>query len=195
MPEVVSCPKCKRQMQVSDELFGKQVRCPVCKEIFDTIPTIVPDGEAPMVKAAPEEPFAWDELKEEEDEESDDDDSDDGHRRRRRLHKRDLLPHRGAFVYWLGTYSWVILIFTGAMGLPISFILALLAWIFGANDLRAMRNGVMDRAGEGQTQSGRNIGIVMVIVQAILLLLVAVAIVVGFFYVVFGHQQRGHPPR
>jgi hypothetical protein len=34
MPEVVTCPKCERQLRVPDELIGQRVKCPTCGPNF-----------------------------------------------------------------------------------------------------------------------------------------------------------------
>jgi predicted Zn finger-like uncharacterized protein len=34
MPEVVTCPKCERQLRVPDELIGQRVKCPTCGTNF-----------------------------------------------------------------------------------------------------------------------------------------------------------------
>lgn len=34
MPEIVTCPHCTRKLRVPDELVGKKVKCPDCKEAF-----------------------------------------------------------------------------------------------------------------------------------------------------------------
>src|SRR5437016_4339444 len=34
MPQIISCPKCTKPMQVPDDAGGKQVRCPSCQLVF-----------------------------------------------------------------------------------------------------------------------------------------------------------------
>ncbi len=34
MPELVTCPNCSRKLRVPDDLLGKMVKCPECKEAF-----------------------------------------------------------------------------------------------------------------------------------------------------------------
>lgn len=58
-------------------------------------------------------------------------------------------PHRGT----------MILVF-GILGLVICGIFAILAWIFGNQDLQKMRSGVMDPAGMSNTNIGRILGMV-----------------------------------
>jgi hypothetical protein len=66
-----------------------------------------------------------------------------------------LAPHRGTTVLVLGI-----------LGLVLScFILGIIAWVMGSGDLRAMREGRMDRAGEGTTRAGMICGIISVILS------------------------------
>ncbi len=34
MPEIVTCPNCTRKLRVPDDLVGKTVKCPECKQAF-----------------------------------------------------------------------------------------------------------------------------------------------------------------
>src|SRR5262249_40875643 len=60
-------------------------------------------------------------------------------------------PHRGVLILVLGILSIV-----GCCGL----ILGPIAWIMGDTDLREIREGRMDREGEGMTSAGRICGII-----------------------------------
>lgn len=61
-------------------------------------------------------------------------------------------PHRGTLILVLGILS---LVFCGIFaGIP--------AWVMGNSDLQKMRQGLMDRAGEGNTSAGRIMGIISV---------------------------------
>ncbi|MHC4107618.1 MAG: DUF4190 domain-containing protein [Planctomycetota bacterium] len=63
-----------------------------------------------------------------------------------------MRPHRGAMVLVLGI-----------LGIVINcFVLGIIAWVMGNNDLSAMRAGTMDPTGEGLTQAGRICGIISV---------------------------------
>jgi uncharacterized membrane protein YidH (DUF202 family) len=75
-----------------------------------------------------------------------------------------LAPHRGAAVLTLGI-----------LGLVVCFICGIIAWVMGNEDLRAMREGRMDRSGEGMTSAGRICGMISVIL-AVLGLVVAVIV-------------------
>ena len=79
-----------------------------------------------------------------------------------------LKPHRGPLVLTLGLVGLVC--GCHVLGIP--------AWILGAQDLREIREGRMDPAGEGLTQAGMIIGIiasVLVIINAVLVMLAMLA--------------------
>ncbi len=75
---------------------------------------------------------------------------------------RELEPHRGAMILTFGLIGF----FT-----PI-LVFSIIAWVMGAEDLKKMKNGVMDKSGYGSTQAGYILGII------VCLLLVGV---IGFF--------------
>lgn len=58
-------------------------------------------------------------------------------------------PHRGALILIFGLLGWVVCLVFGV-----------LAWVWGAEDLRQMRRGLMDPSGMGLTQAGMILGIV-----------------------------------
>lgn len=53
----------------------------------------------------------------------------------------------------------MILIF-GILGIICCIIFAILAWVMGGSDLKAMADGQMDPSGEGLTKAGKILGIV-----------------------------------
>lgn len=75
-----------------------------------------------------------------------------------------LKPHRGT----------MLLIF-GILGIICCFIFAILAWVMGSGDLKAMAAGEMDRSGEGLTNAAKILGIV----GCVLAILSLVWVVVG----------------
>jgi hypothetical protein len=85
-----------------------------------------------------------------------------------------LPPHRGALVLVFGVMGIVV-------GCPV---FSALAWILGSRDLRTMRDGRMDRQGEGITQIGMILGMVVSILwlfSVFLLLTIAlIAIAIRF---------------
>jgi len=80
--------------------------------------------------------------------------------------QQPLKPHRG-----------VLILVLGILGLVVCFILGIVAWVMGNNDLREIDAGTMDPAGRGLTQAGKICGMVSVIlwiVAAVIWLLAAV---------------------
>lgn len=73
-------------------------------------------------------------------------------------------PHRGT----------MLLIF-GILGIICCFIFAILAWVMGSGDLKAMAAGEMDRSGEGLTNAAKILGII----GCVLAILSLVWVVVG----------------
>jgi hypothetical protein len=48
----------------------------------------------------------------------------------------------------------------GILGLVCCIIFAILAWVMGSNDLKAMADGTMDASGEGLTKAAKILGII-----------------------------------
>ncbi len=67
-----------------------------------------------------------------------------------------MQPHRGTVVLVLGI-----------LGLLLCFILGIVAWVMGNDDLREMRLGTMDPSGRGLTQAGRICGMISVIIAIV----------------------------
>ena len=93
-----------------------------------------------------------------------------------------LKPHRGGMVLAFGI-----------MGFVCCFIFAILAWAFGASDIREMDEGYMDPSGRGLTQAGMICGIVSLALAA--LWIVAYALLIGVMFAAggFGSGFRPHP--
>ena len=62
-----------------------------------------------------------------------------------------VTPHRGGLILVLGLVGLLV-------GCPI---FSLMAWVMGSSDLREMRSGRMDRSGEGLTQAGQLLGMIV----------------------------------
>jgi predicted Zn finger-like uncharacterized protein len=181
MPIQISCPSCQRQLRVPDNLMGQMVKCPSCQNTFvasveESAPpprreeNVREDAPAPREKRR--EP-----LEERYEEEA------EPRRRRRRdgdefddrpSRRGDFIPHRGSTILTLGIISLVLIPFcsllAAGLGIP--------AWIMGNNDMAQIRAGVMDPAGESNTNVGRILGMVSTILFLLGLLL-------GCCYVVF----------
>ncbi len=159
MSNVISCPKCDRQLRVPDDLLGQSVKCPGCSETFTAEasktepppPSSRPrdDDDPPSRRPAPRR-----------------DDYDDDDRRPKR--SRNLAPHRGDTIQLLGILSFFI---AGP-------ILGPMAWVMGNNDLKEMDAGRMDPAGRGSTSTGRMCGMISSIIS-ITLLLIGLSIPLG----------------
>src|SRR5438552_3387684 len=178
MAEIVTCPSCDKKLQVPEEFFGKKVQCPECKQQFLAKPASASVTGAPSV--APDPVPAWEKSpgralarieedrprrrpsRDDEDDDYDrpsrrrsrdnEDDDDDRPRSRRRY----LTPHRGGMILAFGILAIV--------GIA-SLIFGPIAWVMGNADLRAMRAGTMDPSGEGQTNTGRILGMISVFVH------------------------------
>lgn len=72
-------------------------------------------------------------------------------------------PHRGT----------MLLIF-GILGIICCFIFAILAWVMGSGDLKAMAAGEMDRSGEGLTNAAKILGIIGCVLAILSLIWVVV---------------------
>jgi predicted Zn finger-like uncharacterized protein len=208
MAELITCPECKKHLQVPDELLGKRVQCPECKHTFTAEQ---PDYSAPAktsTTTAPPPPLPenatpeWDKKdsrssssKRRGDDsygaaDRDDDDDDDRPRRRRRrsMNRYDGTPHRGGMILAFGLISLLMASF-----FPVGLIFALMAWFMGNADLAEIRSGRMDPEGEGMTQAGRIMGIISTIIHILSILACC-----GYFACVFAFvglaAPGGRPP-
>jgi hypothetical protein len=86
---------------------------------------------------------------------------DDVPRRRARV-LREVAPHRGLQVFWVGVCGLVLIV----LG-PIGFALGLIAWLRGAGDLRQMTAKRMDPAGIGLTRAGWLCGVLATILSSL----------------------------
>lgn len=67
-----------------------------------------------------------------------------------------VAPHRGGLILTLGI-----------LGIVICAICGIVAWVMGNADMRAIRAGQMDPAGEGLTQAGRILGMIATILMIV----------------------------
>ena len=184
MSQLISCPECKKHLQVPEELLGKKVQCPECKFTFtaeESTPTEVvstaTSAPRPISSSAAKKKAEWDKDDEEEDsrssknkppkvkrrnydDEDDFDDDDDNDRPRRRRPRYDYAPHRGGMILAFGII--------GFFFLP--FVFGPMAWIMGNADLAEIRAGRMDPSGEGMVQAGRIMGIVATVLSVLTVL-------------------------
>jgi hypothetical protein len=80
-----------------------------------------------------------------------------------------LQPHRGATILVLGILGLL------CTCLP----LGIVAWIMGNSDLAAMREGRMDRSGEGITRAGQILGIITCALTGLIVLFYGAIIMLG----------------
>jgi predicted Zn finger-like uncharacterized protein len=152
MPEIVTCPSCNKQLRVPDTLIGKNVKCPQCGTTFvGGVASAEPAMAEPAFDRGGEGPS----RPRYRDERGYDDDYDRGPGRGRR---GDYVSHRGGAVLTMGILS---IVLAGLLGL----ILGIIAWSMGASDLRKIREGIMDPAGEGSTKGGMICGIIGTIIS------------------------------
>jgi predicted Zn finger-like uncharacterized protein len=138
MANVISCPKCERQLRVPDDLLGQSVKCPSCSETFTaTLPKNEPPPSRAPARDEDDRPSRRPPPRRRDDD--DDDDNDDRRSRRRRM-----APHRGDTIQLLGILSFFL----------IPYVLAPMAWIMGSSDLAEMNAGRMDTAGRKATETG-----------------------------------------
>jgi hypothetical protein len=160
MNEIIACPNCQKKVTVPVAFFGKLVQCPQCQHTFTAVDPSegVQSSAPPSVSLAAPTMDSWDDLPPTSDPRRRrfEDDSGDGIGLR-----RPMMPHRGAAVLTLGVLSIALAICAPVLG-PI-------AWIMGYNDMKQIRAGYMDRTGEGLTQAGMIMGMVMTILSAIVL--------------------------
>src|SRR5258708_40064992 len=77
MSQLVSCPECKKHLQVPDDLMGKKVQCPECKHTFTAQ---APEEEevkskpgTSIAKSSPTKKAEWDRKADADDDDDDDD--------------------------------------------------------------------------------------------------------------------------
>jgi hypothetical protein len=79
------------------------------------------------------------------------------------------IPHRGGLILVLGVLGWVI-------SCPV---FGFAAWLMGSSDLREMRCGRMDPAGQGITQAGYVLGMINGLLWIAGVVIVMVVVVIG----------------
>jgi hypothetical protein len=157
----IGCERCGRLLQCREELTGKRVRCPHCGEAQQVVSEdmlLSPRFTTPSKRRAIRDGRGFI------------GDADSG------VQSRPSRRHRGGLVLTLGILSWTnFCCFTtgqsssGVDALSVLafrfslFICGVVAWLIGNCDLRAIREGKMDRAGRGLTKAGMALGSVATI--------------------------------
>jgi hypothetical protein len=81
---------------------------------------------------------------------------------------RYLAPHRGGLILTFGILGWAVCI-----------VFSVIAWAWGASDLREMRAGRMDESGRGLTTAGMILGMISTILAGVMFLLMMLFIGIG----------------
>src|SRR5262249_29471757 len=146
MAQFVTCPECKKTLQVPEELLGQNVQCPECKQTFIASVEAIEGRAGAAVSTTPPMPAPLDMGEEERrprqrrrDYDVDEDDEDDLPSRRP-IRRGHFMPHRGGMILAFGII--------GLVALPV---LGVVAWVMGNNDLSEMQAGRMDPTGESMT--------------------------------------------
>src|SRR5262249_45905997 len=136
------------------------------------------------------------------DRDRDDDFDDDPRPRRRRRSRRDpdsdLEPHRGGLVMAFGIVSIVLVLLSG--GLVVGLVLGILAWMWGASDLKRMDDGYMDPSGRGNTHAGYVCGIIgtmlniVALVVGLIILIIYGGFCLSYCCCMFGASSAAGPP-
>ncbi len=172
--EIAACPKCASRLSVMPGDVGLDVECPNCKTVYratraDAPPVLEraaarPNRSSLVVRQKRDDDEDEDDdrpsqrkkkSRRREEEEKDDDDRPSRPRRRNRRSGRRYDEHRGTLILVFGILGF----FVGIFGI--------LAWILGANDLRAMDSGRMDPEGRSNTQTGVLLGKISVILSIV----------------------------
>ncbi len=159
--EIITCPHCRRKLNLREEYLGQTVQCPACREQFTAeLPPSAPQPPLPPRQVETPHP-------DHDRPERSRDDYDPPRRRRRDCDDYDDdyrhgRPHRGAVILTLGI-----------LGLALCWI-PLAGWVMGGialgmgnSDEMEMARGVVDRSGKGQTQAGKICGLIAVILSTL----------------------------
>lgn len=153
MAEIVACPHCQRRLEVPEQCLGQTVQCPECRHAFAA--AVVVRATAP--RTVPTTPRREDDPRGRGRRyEHDDGDLEADDIRWKRPPGRDSVPHRGSLILSLALIALV----GGWFLFGVPFLLGPLAWYMADHDLREIRAGHMDPAGEGSTRAGYVCGII-----------------------------------
>ncbi len=187
--EIVPCPKCSSRLSVLPSDVGLDVECPNCQTVYranraDAPPPPVLDGKprtSSLVKYGSGAKSKRDDDDDDDDRPSrrkksrrddDDDDDDDDDRPRRRSRSRGRSRRRSGRNY--EDHRGMLILIFGILGFFFSVIFAIIAWILGSMDLKAMDAGRMDPEGRQQTQIGMYLGMASVALHVLGILAVCI---------------------
>ncbi len=176
MPIEMSCTGCGQTLRVADEHAGKLARCPKCGTVVSVpaagtaasaIPLLqpVPDFLQPAAASNPfasSNPFA------------------DRPDQVTNPYASPTAPQTPVSSYRQPHRGGLILTF-GIVGLPpiCCMPLGIVAWVMGAADLKAIRAGTMDPAGQSMTQAGMVCGIISVVLAGLWIVFNVLAVVLS----------------
>jgi hypothetical protein len=154
MAEIITCPACRRKLQVPESYCGQTVQCPECAHTFMADPRVqgvqTTAPAAASAGASSETDERW--------REREDDDEHDDFDLMRPLARRSEIPHRGGVILAVGIMSLV-------MFVPCALFCGPIAWVMGNADLADIRAGRMDPSGEGMVHAGRVLGMISTILM------------------------------
>jgi hypothetical protein len=156
MPIEMPCNGCGQTLRVADEHAGKMARCPKCGAVVNVPAAGTTAAAAPPPQPVPDflqpasssNPFA-----DRPDQDTNPYVSPTALQTPVRSYRQ---PHRGGLILTFGI-----------VGLLCCMPLGIVAWVMGAADLKAIRAGTMDPAGQSMTQAGMVIGIISVVLACI----------------------------
>jgi len=185
MPEIIACPSCQRQLQIPENFFGQLVQCPDCQHQFEATPTTsavqsTPPAPVPM-KSPPAKSYSDDREPERPRRRFDEDDLDDDIGDLRSPRRPQIQPHRASVVLILGILS------ICCVGAPVT---GIIAWLLGASDIKEMDAGRMDPSGRGQTQTGKVLGMVSVLLFVLGIVGYCLLMIVAGAGGAFGRNRR-----
>ena len=185
MSQLVSCPECKKGLQVPDDLLGKKVQCPECAHYFtatlgdDELSTGTTSSPPVRTKKGLDKKTDSGSSKKKRYDDDDSEDEEDRPRRSRRDDDVDYAPHRSGMILAFGIIALV-----GLIVFPlITYVFGPMAWFMGNGDLREISEGRMDPEGESMTQTGRILGMIGTII-ALVGLLVGCVFLIGWLFCV-----------
>ncbi len=160
------CKNCFTTLRVPEEHLGKTARCPQCQELNLVQPDTfyINDNEPPVKSGVSPEPTSKPNPYQT---------SSNVHQP---AHPRYQVGHRGGMILTLGILSIVC---------NFALVPGILAWVLGRADLKQMKLGIMDPEGEGITQAGMIMGIIMTSLAAIALVMYILIFVMAFGFAIF----------
>lgn len=172
MAEIVTCSGCQKKLQIPEQYIGQKVQCPECGHMFIAVSTSVSSAPIPPAAASSAAPPRSSDRSRRDDDYDEppprrrnrfgddlDDDDDDYNIGRSARVGRYLQPHRGGLIMALGLISLI-----GGWLICLPVVVGPVAWTMAQMDLRAIRDGHMDPAGESMVRTGQVCGIISTVI-------------------------------